>query len=651
MRTLFAAVLSLVLVLAPTGAFAATETDRNSDGTARSTLDLLRIEVELPGALGELVSSLTDLSLAAGGGTLASIDRDPARNTLGGGTPFAQALLRLPVVGEIGVRSDGTNRHPATQVDLPAGVGSLSLAGLEALADDASAQALLDLLSSQVELAIGGINAGTLEGWAAQVDTDDALAQTGAVVEDLRIGLGDLLPAELLSLLPLEALLELVESLPVDGSALQQLQDQLSEIRSAVTALTVTRTAAAGVVDELASVLAPLDEALATGSGLDQAELTALVAELEPLLADLDDLTAQLTDDLGGLLDLIDGLGGLDLVGLLQQVVDGLAGLELVAVDELVAGVNAAATATTSEAGVDCRLSGVSILGVAAPNVTTCPQLRDALTQVTDTVTGALDALPLASVLPTDVVGIDGLVSRSTEDGAREGAYQTASASLTALELEVRSVSLASLVDQLVTGLLGELDGLLELLGGDLTAALDGTVAEDADLVALLEALLSEGLPGFDGGLADLIDALGAVEDTTGTGDLTDDVRNVLQDLAATGVSADIVGLDAAIDVIEDLLAALDALPTGDLLGGLATPSVRVAVLDLASVAEFTAASTNPTPVSVPAQPAPTPLPRTGGDAAWPLVGLMLAMVGAWGLRSRLQRPAATVADQGRNSG
>ena len=69
--------------------------------------------------------------------------------------------------------------------------------------------------------------------------------------------------------------------------------------------------------------------------------------------------------------------------------------------------------------------------------------------------------------------------------------------------------------------------------------------------------------------------------------------------------------------MLEQLRDALDVLPTGAALEGLATPGVRIQALDISSEAEFAGQPAAPTPA--------TDLPRTGGGLA-PIALLLLAL-------------------------
>lgn len=625
MRRFFATVVALVVMLVPVSA-AAAETPEvlEGAGTAQTGLDLVSVSLEVEGVLADLLGAvevLEGLDVATAS-SYASLDPDSARNTLGAGEPFARAALTLPVLGDLEARSDGNTSRGGEQVVLPAGLGSLNLAGLLAIVEDGAARARVDALAGNVTTLVGGLTAAVPgDGGGATVDALGALAGQGAEIENLRLALGDVLPEELLELLPLDVLLDLIDTLPIDVEGLDDLMTSLEALLAEAEAVNELRDDVVAIVDELNTALAPLDDALANGTGLSATQLDVLVDDLEGLLGELDGLLEELVDSVQLILELI-ALIDLDLEGLLDDIVDNLAALELVHVGRIGATVNAEAAADSSQAVVDCSVSDVRVLGAAVPEIDVCAELSSALDGVRGTLLGVLEALPVAGDVTGDLVHIGGLQSSATPANAADGDYHVARAALTGLELRVASVDLSATVDALVDGLLDELDGLLDLLSGDLLEGLELPVGASSDDVdSALGVLLGSGVPTLDVGLDQLVGDLATTSGSSESGDddVTDAVRDVLSAFADGGVAAPAGFTDAA-SAIDALRDALAALPTGDLLAGVSTPGLTVRALDLSSEAEFVAAGA-PEPIPQPE------LPRTGAGV-FPVALLLLAGAG-----------------------
>jgi hypothetical protein len=233
----------------------------------------------------------------------------------------------------------------------------------------------------------------------------------------------------------------------------------------------------------------------ATGSVTD---LTGTVAELNQRIDELqdalDDAVALLDGLLDELLDLLENLNLDDLLALIRGLVDGLAATELLAIDRLSVGVTTVASATGSSASVVCDLRGLRLLGQTRAN--TCAALEQALGQLTGLLDDLLSDLPIvgtvtSAALPAGAITIRAPRLHSTADNARQGDYFVATAGVQGLQLSVASLQLTQVVDDLVVGIRGEVDGLvaeLEALTGitvDL-AALDAAIDE---LLGVLNAL------------------------------------------------------------------------------------------------------------------------------------------------------------------
>jgi hypothetical protein len=636
-RRVIAAFTVLLLALLPTAASAETaaQAERNQ-GTASTSLELLSLEVE--GTLAALLGSLRSLSVATGS-AFASIDAATARNPRG--RPYAESGITLPVVGTVSASSDGPSQQSGRQSALPGGLGSVTSGVLQATADAASAQALLDLLSGQLSLPVGGATAALSgEGVAATVDGASALARNGVVLRDVSLRLGDLLPADLLAALPLEVLLQLIRDLPIAGGELSGAVSQLRQLLAELGAVGPIEQALAGAVAQLVALLAPLDDVLrGIGAPLTVEELAALATSVEGLLATVDGLVGQLETVLGTITGLLTALDGLDLAALLRDLLDRLAGLELLGIERLAVGVVTTAAGATSQALSSCELSGVRVVGQAVPAVATCDQLRSALESVRATVLGVLNALPISGVLPGDIVRVDGLRSVTTPAGAVADGYYVAGASWTGLDIQVQSVSLAGLADSLVAAVLGLLGNLDGLLSGDLGGLLGGGGSAglvDADLSALIGNLLGGGLPGLGGGLLRLNNGLQAVAADADEGsDVTESVRGLVRGIGQ-GSTYSVVDTSAISGLVASVTGALGGLPLGDLLAGLSTPGLRLRALDISAETSYLAAG--PTAVPIAQVPTSEPLPRTGGGMGLAALILLTAGAGLGGVALRRNR-------------
>lgn len=630
-----AALLLLMVSGAGTAAAQTAETDA-AVGTAENLVELVSLSLDgLPLDLGDLtIGSLQ---------SFASTDDDTVRNLLGGGDPFALAEILLVAGQGAVVTSDGPTSTPGQSAALPAGSGTVTLGAMEAVAAATDARSTISVLSGEVNTVLAQLTAAIpANGVDATVDDDAATALNGAALRDLSIGLGDLLPADLLSLLPLETLLALLDGLPVgDLGELDAVVGQLEGVIGDLEDLSALEGQVAGIVGQLEAAAAPLDDVLAAGGVVDTALVNDVVADLTaiedgPLAA----LTDQLDALLPGLLDSITDLLALDLDGLLDDLLGGLDALELIGLDEILVGVEAVASADSSAGTIACTVSGLRVLGQAVDGVVDCDQLTAQLDFVRALLLDVLANLPVVGGLTGGAVTVEGITTSTSAADATEGDYHVASAVVEGLDVGIASLDLADITGSLVDDLLGLLDGLLGggldgLLGGDLTGLL-------GDPSSLLGDLLDGGLDGLVGGLQMLVAGLVDLGGGGGGGDLTGPVTDLIGDVGGIvggggagllnaralpdGVTAD--GVLGALGGLEGLLGGL---PTGDLLGGVATPGLSLSALDVVSTASFASTSVPappgtpqvPTSPGTPQTPTPsTALPRTGGGVALALLTL-----------------------------
>lgn len=665
------------MVLAVSGAARSAEPVEGT-GTSTVTITPAALGVDLPVGT-DVDAALARLSLEAtnvGGGV--------ATLVLEGLTLNDQSVAPLAVSSVDGDK-EGDEGQELSVAGFSALVGLVDYA---VTAGDGTARSGVGALSAAVETPIGldlGLDAQEV---ASSVTKTGTASEVVLNVSGLELGLGDLLPADLLAGLPLGVVLELIEGLDIavpgdlaeliaavealvptledtiaaigdleaaedeltaliaDSPTLAALQDAVDDAAAAVvTATTNVATATQAVVDAQAAVdaleasiaaleaeaetldpldpldaarlleiaadllvleddladaeatlLAAQDDLAAAEAALAQAEqdladaeaallagiedvAAALVAEIERLQAIVDDLLAQLTDL----------LVGLDLLDLRLDLVDLLLDTPVLDLGAMVLDLRTEADGTSSLGTATCTVGETRVLGAVVP-VPDCAALDGALTSVTDALATVLDVLPLSVPVPT-VTASGPTVTSSGAGTVDELGRTAASAEVSPLRLDVPSVALTSVVDDLV-----------------------------ADLEALVAELLSE---------VDL--------------------------LANTGYSAADVTLPASLDaLVAELLASLDALPLGDALDGLRTLGVGASAGTVALSSGFTAQQgAEPDdgdpgdgtggPGDTSGGPASTPsgtLPRTGLDLGTALAAAVAALAAggvAMGARRELE--------------
>lgn len=600
---------------------------QGSSATSANILDLRVEGLDVAGlsegvSIGELL-------------TYASTDSNADRNVRGEGQPFALAELILAGKDTVTARSDGQTRHEGQNADL-AGLGSVNAGTVEALVEDGRASSVVDALSGNVNAVIGNVSGQISEDAVRSLaDGEVARSGNGVLVSGLSLGLGDLLPADLLQELPLPVLLDLAEDLPLDASALNEVVSALEGVEAELPQVSSLLDAELSqIVSDLDAALAPVDDALNTDDTLTLSELESVISEVEGIQARLDDLGGTL--DLEGLLSSLQTLEELNVEQIVDDLVDAITGSQLLAVDQVAVGAQTEATADDSNAEASCSVTGVDVLGEAAPGIDACDQLNSLLDSVDATLTSALGSLPVAGGVTEDLVRVGGLETSTNE--SVDGAYRVAQASVQGLTLEIGSVDLQALTDELLSGLITEIESLLGLLEGDLSNLTGGDLSQLLDVE--LGSLLEGGLPGLIDGLESLDTELeGVLEDGTLTGDedVTDEVRDAIDKVTGTvGVSqfqtAETGDLGELVGLLTGALDLLEGLPIS-LADGLATPGISLQAAGVDSESEFTAAQADsPDPVVEPESPTPaTNLPRTGGGLI-ALAGLVLAVAGGTGL-------------------
>lgn len=535
--------------------------------------------------------------------------------------------------------------HDAGVLDIALGAGRVS-----AEAGEDGAEAVLDAVAASLDaLGATGLDIAAGEVRSAVTGTG-ADATQDLTVDDLVVGLGDLLPRELLELLPVDVLLDLLAELPL-GDVRAELQGALTDVEDLIAALNAADLDALdevdadlvrellglyGELDLLEQELAGLREELASleglletleeedlidpdgalldainecGLDLQSLSMTSVEACLESLIEGLEgDILAKLAEivvvedligslegqigDLGDLVALLHGLVGDldaalgDLLDAIDDAIGAISGLALFEAGSLELEIGAAADSTGGATTLVCELSGLAVLGQSLGDHS-CE--GGVLGDGADAaVTGALAAVgDLLNALP-GVSGADGV-------------------HLALLPNSFERVETAD--DGTVSAAAGAV--LLELAVPSVTIDLDEGIEQLLDLDPLSIELIT-GIDEIDDLVAEVVGLLadaGLVDELLGT---ADDLVGELDGL-----------LEGVLGEIDDLIA----LPVLDL--AVSTPSISL-VLDPVSEATFTAAADPDATLVATADPGTPELPKTGGGIA--LLGL-LAMMGAVGLR------------------
>ena len=602
-RLLFALLVAAIVHPCVGGANAA---EQRGVGTAETNVQLLRASIEgLPNGSGQI--DLGDLAAAA-----RTQVADNARLALTALRAGGQELGAFEVTSDSGTRSGD---HSVPLGDGPL-AGSVTLGDYLVRVADGTATAQLQALD--VEGTVGALvrlTAAAATGLVSEVTPTGSRSAMGLTVGGLDLAVGDLLPGQLLDLLPLDAVIDLagVLGLPVDpalagfqsqladlGVALGDLGDAQAALTAAVDALPALEQAVTDATADLAEVdaviAAPTLDGVtalveghpACGVEVDPADLPATLDALrvcvDQALTDaqdaldvalaevpvLQDAVIALLDALQGLLDALP-----DISGLLDDLTLAIAGAPLLSVDDLRIVVSTSADAARGQAEATCRAGALAVAGqtVAAP---TCDAIGGALGGVVGLVQDVLGALPIAGGLPA--VSVAGPVARTSASPApNANGVTSAAASLTALELSIAG---------------GTLTDLLDTVLADARAALDAVLAAvpelPVDLLADLEAL--------DGVLA--------------------------------------------------------GLPLGDLLDGIPTLGLSVAAGSLRSATMFTTSQATtttttaaPTPTTAPPTPRPvSTLPATGSNTPAAIAVGLLCLVSGELLRTVAERQQARAA-------
>jgi hypothetical protein len=597
-------VLALFVLALPVITGATTASDAQEGvGDANASLVGAHLEVEdldglTSGILGELVGQLGQLEAIDTSG-LASLDTAIDLGLLEGltrattrDTPDARAALSPLRIGDDRPHDvsagpgDSTGGDAVTPGPVSALVSNLGVSafGVSADADEDGAIAQIAAVDATLDaLSLTSLDIG-LTGVVSEVTRTGASAEQDLLVDGLDLGLGDILPADLLEALPLDVLLDLIEGLgdaglldDVDGLRAEldglvddisgaidelntyelallgdldtdtELLEELIDLRDALGALgldgvidTLEDTLEDAVEDilDLGIILDP-EAALADALALDVSTLGLedQIAELEEaiaLLGDADDIDGidvpdscpdELSTELGDLIDDADALAACveDVLQQIQELVDDL-------IEQL-------RNEVSAQLGLDGLLDLLE--GLVA-------DLLD-LTNLVDTIRGLIDEIAGIELLSADSLGLAVLASADAEGGA------------TSIVCELGGVSV-----------LGDALGDLSCDGGSLGEGVDDALDTAFGVVGdVLESL--PGVSGVDGLRLDLLPVATEEVTTDDDGTVTAKAHAVLLELVVPSVTIDpsealdlldlpefggIAGLET---LVEDVLAELEA--------------------------------------------------------------------------------------------
>lgn len=568
--TLTAAVLSASPVTAGARISAVDAADGPA-GTAATALQLLR--AELPTLAGALPPELSALDLG-GIDTFASSDPDPAFNTLGEGSRYARATLDLPLGQGVQVDSNGNGTAPAGEQLFLGGLGTVTTGALHAEATDDAVRSSVAALEVDLGIDLLGLGQGAPAGVDSTVDDANAVARNGARLAGISVSLADLLGEELLGQLPLGVLLDLLESLgipvPADVTAqLEQLQDvanQIDEIGAQQEAVTAAR------------------EALT----LAQAAAAAAQSTVDGIQAELDDAEA----DLALLGAACEGVGAL---------VPGAA--ELCATIERLSGElgDAQVARDGANVAVDSAQAALDSAVVVLTNVT--DELLDALegldlSDLLDSLVGVLEGQPILEIGELSV-GVVATASSSASNGSALCSFE--GVRVLGQDLDISACDdVEVLVADLTAGIQGVLDVLPVATGGLVSVTGPQIASSEADAMEGTHYVAEASVEALEVTVGEL--SLGALLDSV-TGDLLGSITGPLGDLGLP-LPADIG------TVVGDLVAQLDALPTGELLDGLSLDGLSLDVGDVTAASSFLGAC-----VAADADPsAPVTIQRADGQ-------------------------------------
>lgn len=669
-RALGASAAAAVLVLGIAGPV---QSEEAIAGTGTSSVSLVPVDLTLDGIGVPLTSTLGSLTAEA-----TNVDD-------------ALASLRFGSIGAAGdtapgfevSSADGDRSGDESRAVEAAGIGAaLGLVDYAVSSDEGTATARLATLAAELTTPLGldpVVDAQQVIAAATATGTDGGLALS---LGQLELGLGDLLPPELLEALPLSVVIDLADQLGLPLPAdlldrLSDLDDLTGTLQGAIDAaddIEEIEALIADVVAELPEVVAA--EAAVTDALASVADATATVDAADALVGDLEDQLGEIEAEIASiegqiatltasLLDLDSVLDALQIASINGQIATltsqlGLLQTEATTLETQLADADEdLADATSALAAAETVLDGArtALAGLLDDVAALDPELaalldqlaglEDLLTGVIDELAGLLDGADLPE-LRLDLV--DALLATPLLDlgaltvdlaSVADGAGGTGSASCTAAGLTVLGsaipspdcAAIATAIDQLDTAIADALSALpiastlpgVLVSGLDVTSSgsdspVDGVSSSFARVSALTLGIESLDLTAVVDDLVSELDGLiGQLDDRLGAIGLLD--LDVVQLASAPDFTASAVDVPLDLDgALTDLRATLDLLPLGDALAGLSTIGLEAVLGGGGVESVFTAASAGaPVTPGTPATPGAPGSPSTPETPATPL--------------------------------
>lgn len=581
----------MMVVLAP---FAGAEkAAKTVDGTTSSRLNILSLRLTEVPALGSVGA---DLGLATGDAT--TLDRPVATISLEGLKVGDQSLGSHSVSSD-----DGAEPTEVTvPLDAPGINGALTLAVLGASATSDSATSVLRGLEGTLGLGPLGLTTELGgQGITSHVDPSVSESKVGVDIGPIGLQLGDLLPEELLSALPLSVLVDLAGTLDLSiEQLLQDLMDTLDDANATVDEIQATATSLTQAESDLDALIAAdpqvnaaRQQVAAAAAALDAAR-ASLVQEQQEAAA-LSDQLATVQQQLAACT-----VGCAVLQSQVSALTTQLQGAQQDVVTAQTAVTAAESALQSAQGALDTALQTASAAIQAANDLVDRLQAElDTLLSTLETLLGSLpdldallqDVLDALRGAPILSIGRLQLGVSAVADASKGTTGVTCSAGgVSILGNQLGGVSCADLRDQfgaLSDGIFGALEGL-PVIGALPKPSVNGLIIDqDASPQANQNgrtsarasiSALSFSIPSV---------SLGAVVDQ-----VVADLLQQLEDLAASTPLAST--LDQVVATVTQQLAAL---PTGALLAGLKTVGIDASLGGIEANSNLTNAANTAQPI------------------------------------------------------
>lgn len=565
--------------------------------------------------------------------SFASNDPNAIYNPVGKGKPFAMAKITLPDGSAHSVRSDGDSGAPGKTVPI-AGLGGLTVGDLTATAGTDAAQSLVNAVEGELNGVIAGLKARAA-GVNSKVGPDGSATTNGAVVENVSVGLTDVLPAELLAQLPLEKVIELAGALGVDVDLgpLNDAKKTVQDLAKTVDDVVDTQSK----IEQAEAQIEVLRDTMGSGVGgaqdaVDEAQdaVDAAATELDELVEDRDGLLDQWADAGCATVSVLPGCDAIaDQIDAVEDEIDAQTGDVEALQDVLEQAQTALAAAREGVAEIQKQIDALQekIEELVAVIDGLLDKLIDLAKLAVDLDLEGLLAALLEGLEGVELIGVDrmsfGVSTMAT--AATSKASTLCDVSGVRILGEAHPVTGCQDVQQAVGQVEQTLKDVLAVLPIQGVVPADAVSVDGPRMTNSPEGHAAEGyriatasVSGLDLNVAPInltqvVDGLVVQARALVSGAL-DEIENL------TGVEVP-VDVDAA---LQDLLDKLNALPVGDTLDDVVTPAVSISAIDLGSRSTFRAAGSG-SDVS-PILPTGN-LPHTGGGVGVALV--LLALGGA----------------------